>query len=138
MLAGFGDNVKENHRSSNLFGSAPKTDRPGRRWREGGSTITMAEVVGSRGVYIPFIVKHPRLSPFFGRPYNQEDAKFDGYTGSGSGVGAGKGTLIFRTADLTWAAYNKYGGWNLYQGPKQEEIGREDHNTNITPNNNRR
>ena len=121
VLAGFGENVKEKYTSKSLF--RPSKSVGGGDDRQDGPTITMKEVVGSRGVYIPFIVKHPRLSPFFGRPQHNEDAKFDAYTGSGSGVGAGKGTVMFRTADLTWTAYNKYGGWNMYQGPKKAEDG---------------
>jgi hypothetical protein len=42
------------------------------------------------GTYIPFIVRQPP---------NQVGSQ-----------------LLFKTADLTWAAYNKYGNWNLYRG----------------------
>ena len=115
--------MKENPRASGSLRSAYAKTVGRAGDGRGGSIKTMAEVVGGRGVYIPFIVKHPRLSPFFGRPYNQEDAKFDGYTGSGSGVGAGKGTLIFRTADLTWAAYNKYGMESLSRAKKRGKLG---------------
>lgn len=42
------------------------------------------------GGYIPFIVKASKAN--------------------------NKADLLFKTADLTWVAYNKFGGWNIYGG----------------------
>ena len=46
---------------------------------------------GSRGTYIPFVVRQPA-------------------------GGTTSADLLFKTADTTWVAYNMYGGWNLYRG----------------------
>ena len=42
------------------------------------------------GSYIPFVVCQPK--------------------------GKVKSEILFKTADLTWVAYNKFGNWNVYRG----------------------
>lgn len=63
-----------------------------------------------RGLYIPFVVKHPHMKPYFESAGVADTAAYDEDEDT-------QKRIIFRTADMTWAAYNKYGGWNLYQGP---------------------
>jgi hypothetical protein len=46
------------------------------------------------GHYIPFIVR---------LPFNINTSPF-------------ASDILFKTADTTWVAYNKYGGWNIYRG----------------------
>jgi hypothetical protein len=81
-----------------------------------------------KGLHIPFVVKSSTMKPYFNTnnqrsvvsSENDEQWSRDWREESGA---EGKGTIVFRTADLTWAAYNKYGGWNLYQGPKSSVDG---------------
>jgi len=53
---------------------------------------TQGELV--QGSYIPFVVRRPT-------PVAAHQRTAD---------------ILFKLSDLTWVAYNKYGGWNLYRG----------------------
>ena len=62
------------------------------------------------GQYIPFVV---RGIDKIDRARSRE--------GAGTAAVA---DVLFKTSDLTWTAYNKYGGWNLYEGPQGVERGK--------------
>ena len=57
-----------------------------------------------RGSYIPFVI----------RQRNPNTDKKKKKTNSSS-IRFGS-DILFKTSDMTWVVYNKYGGWNLYRG----------------------
>lgn len=64
---------------------------PIRYINDSSSFVKNSEREEERGSYIPFIVRQPSHS------HQSSD-------------------ILFKTSDLTWVAYNKYGGWNVYRG----------------------
>ncbi len=72
------------------------------------------------GQYIPFVVKStvvPSSGVFLSQEKSSEGSQ--GLRGPLEGLDGLEGSdILFKTSDLTWVAYNKYGGWNLYEGPQ--------------------
>ena len=65
------------------------------------------EVSELRGSYIPFVVKQNRYLERNPNGIKTRDRFKNSKFGS---------DILFKTSDMTWVVYNKYGGWNLYRG----------------------
>jgi Mo-co oxidoreductase dimerisation domain len=65
------------------------------------------EVAELRGSYIPFVVRQSRYLQNNPNGVKTEKKFFNSKFGS---------DILFKTSDMTWVVYNRYGGWNLYRG----------------------
>ena len=65
------------------------------------------EVSELRGPYIPFVVRQNRYLERNPNGLKTRKKFLNRKFGS---------DILFKTSDMTWVVYNKYGGWNLYRG----------------------